>query len=510
MSKKKSAIGKMKKRHILFSVITFIMFLVLMEGGIRAFFWVKNKIDVRGRNFTEYLGWETAANISKKRVVKGYGEIIYSTQKYGFRRFGNTKTDKTKIFVIGDSFTDGHSVSDGKAYYDYLERHNDNIEIFAYGGGGYGSLQEFMLLDRYFDEIKPDLVLWQFCHNDFINNFHELESASLVNNNQMTRPYYKNGAIEWLFPRQYGGWLDKLVQASYLMRLFNVRFNILVAEKKESIEWRLSPAHPLFRKSAKTTSEIMGFVKERIGDIPMAAFSVDATKWVGSTFQDICDEHSIDFIHGLPAAIAEAKKSGVIVDGLPYDGHWNSAGHAIAGEMILRHLKDRGYVQKWDRSIPRSQAVYRDMLRKYRDNLDDMIPVGKLTLLSLTPGNSSGFGSIEGPYPEWHMPGKVRWMVAPEASMKLEGDLKIDANYFLHIRVLSQAVPQSIKALLNGVTILEETIDSANEWYVLNTEGVNLRAGENILEFQASAFKRYRESRKDLYVLFDALAFQTE
>jgi len=71
-------------------------------------------------------------------------------------------------------------------------------------------------------------------------------------------------------------------------------------------------------------------------------------------------------------------------------------------------------------------------------------------------------------------------------------------------------VPQSIKALLNGVTILEETIDSANEWYVLNTEGVNLRAGENILEFQASAFKRYRESRKDLYVLFDALAFQTE
>ena len=94
--------------------------------------------------------------------------------------------------------------------------------------------------------------------------------------------------------------------------------------------------------------------------------------------------------------------------------------------------------------------------------------------------------------------------------MKLMGKLKFDGNYFLHINVLSQAVPQSLKVLLNGVSILEETIDSANQWHALNTGVVKLRAGENILKFQASAFKRYRESRKDLYVLFDALAFQTE
>jgi len=42
------------RRSILFSAITFLLFLFLMEGGIRAFFWIKNKIDVRERNFTEY------------------------------------------------------------------------------------------------------------------------------------------------------------------------------------------------------------------------------------------------------------------------------------------------------------------------------------------------------------------------------------------------------------------------------------------------------------------------
>jgi len=149
----------------------------------------------------------------------------------------------------------------------------------------------------------------KYCSNDFINNSHELESASLVNNNQMTRPYYKNGTIEWLFPKQYGGWLDKMVQSSYLLRLLNVRINILAAEKMGSIERELSPDHPLFRESANTTSDIMGLVRERIGDMPMVAFSVDASKWMGSTLQDICEENSIDFIPGIPEAIAQAKKS---------------------------------------------------------------------------------------------------------------------------------------------------------------------------------------------------------
>ena len=461
MPTKKTGKYSINIRYVLFSIVTFILFLLLTEGGVRTYYWIKNKVEVRARNFTDYLGWETAADVSKKHVVKGYGEVIYSTQKYGFRRFGNTKTDKTKLFVIGDSFTLAHSVSDGDTYYDYLKKHNHNIEVFVYGGGGYGSLQEFMILDRHLDEISPDIVLWQFCSNDFINNSHELESASLVNNNQMTRPYYKNGTIEWLFPKQYGGWLDKMVQSSYLLRLLNVRINILAAEKMGSIERELSPDHPLFRESANTTSDIMGLVRERIGDMPMVAFSVDASKWMGSTLQDICEENSIDFIPGIPEAIAQAKKSGIVVDGFPYDAHWNSAGHAIAGEIILQHLKDKGYLHKRDRSIPKTNHEASVLLNKYRPASDYIIPFGKLTLLSLTPRNSNGFGPIEGPYPKWHMPRKVRWMLAPEASVKMGAEVESDTNYYLHIRVLSQAVPQRLEVLLNGVIVPVKAGNSA-------------------------------------------------
>lgn len=146
-------------RKIIFSITTFILFLFVMEGCIRIFCLVENKIIPRASGFSKYLGWETGANVSLKRKSRAYGEIKYSTKKWGFRVFGNINSAKTKIFAIGDSITMGFCVSDGNTYYDYLKKNNNNIDLFAYGGAGYGTLQEYMILDKYFDIIKPDMVL---------------------------------------------------------------------------------------------------------------------------------------------------------------------------------------------------------------------------------------------------------------------------------------------------------------------------------------------------------------
>jgi len=51
---------------------------------------------------------------------------------------------------------------------------------------------------------------------------------------------------------------------------------------------------------------------------------------------------------------------------------------------------------------------------------------------------------------------------------------------------------------------------SFNTWHSLKTGPVKLRAGENILKFKAAVFKRYPNSARDLYVLFDALSFDKE
>jgi hypothetical protein len=121
---------------------------------------VKNKISEPDKSFSTYIGWETKSYQSWKRYVEGYGEIVFSTSQYGFRVFGDINTKKKKILVVGDSYTEGTTVSDGYLYYDYIKRNHKNVEIFAYGAGGYSSLQEYMIVDKYFDIIKPDLIIW--------------------------------------------------------------------------------------------------------------------------------------------------------------------------------------------------------------------------------------------------------------------------------------------------------------------------------------------------------------
>jgi hypothetical protein len=83
----------------------------------------------------------------------------------GFRMFGDLNSGKPRVLVIGDSDTQAIEVSDDNTYYAILKQRLD-IEVFAYGARGYGTLQELMILEKYYDVIKPDLVLWQYSIDD--------------------------------------------------------------------------------------------------------------------------------------------------------------------------------------------------------------------------------------------------------------------------------------------------------------------------------------------------------
>ena len=326
-------------KEIIFSIAALILIIFFMEGGLRSFYFIKKKIHSPDSNFSEYIGWQTAENQSWKKNVEEYGEVIFTTSKYGFRVFGDVTTNKTKIFVLGDSYTHGTTVSDGDLYYDYLKKNNSNIEIFAYGSGGYGSLQEYMILDKYIDMINPDLILWQWCSNDYINNSHELESDSYINNNHNTRPYYINGQIKYLYPRQDYGWIYGIVQRSYLLKTIDVRLNILKYQTIGTIEDRLSADHPLVRNSMRTTSEIMDLVKKRAGNTPIVVFMADnfyGNVWIDPV-SDMFKKHNIPFIKNIPDELQAARAEGITVTGVQ-NPHWNKIGHAIAGKVILDYL----------------------------------------------------------------------------------------------------------------------------------------------------------------------------
>ncbi len=325
------------RKIILSTMWIAVMFFIFMETNLRFQALLLHYPAFPNPKISRYLGWETAADIHWKGMHEGYGEIRYSTTRYGFRLFGDINTNKRKVFVIGDSYTEASTVSDGETYYDYLKKHANNVEVFAYGCDGYGSLQEYMILDKYFDMIKPDIILWQFCSNDIINNDHKLESLSIRNNNLLRRPYYMNGKIVWLHPTSAYSRIYSIIKHSYFLR----RMFITSARRFSSVENRTLYDHALFKKGIETTSEIMRLVKQRARDIPIIAFSVNETEYSKGVFFAICRSYGIYWINGVPEAISEAKKSGKKVDNEPYNGHWNRTGHAIAGEEILDWLVEK-------------------------------------------------------------------------------------------------------------------------------------------------------------------------
>jgi hypothetical protein len=85
----------------------------------------------------------------------------------------------------------------------------------------------------------------------------------------------------------------------------------------------------------------MNLVKKRAGKIPIVAFSVSNPKWMANSFFNICKKHGIHYISGIPEALGRAKKSGLIVDGTPYDSHYNKMGHIIMGKIILGNIVER-------------------------------------------------------------------------------------------------------------------------------------------------------------------------
>src|SRR5919198_5960109 len=96
---------------------------------------------------TKY-GWTPPENGTRlHRVQDEPGQFHTVENRYfraGFKRWGNLNSPKTKVFILGDSYTEMTYVSNGDEWYGYLEKAFDTVEWFVFGTGGYGSLQEYM------------------------------------------------------------------------------------------------------------------------------------------------------------------------------------------------------------------------------------------------------------------------------------------------------------------------------------------------------------------------------
>lgn len=336
----------------LVSIIIALVFLLLC-GEVATRAWYAYKAHVTNQKlFTiisldDEFGWLPAADYAFSGELRDAGGNSYpvdiSTDGEGFRIFGDPgEQERKKVLFLGDSFTQAMHVSDEKTYYGLLGSELD-IEVFAYGVEGYGTLQAYMVLDKFVDEIEPDVVIIQFCPNDIINNHPELERRSTLNRMGLRRPYLVDGKVvyetaagfPWLrnFAAKYSRFLYTIIKKADLLSV-NPEQSIERVIRKEGMD------NVLFRESFATAGDVLQRIRRRVPpETEVYAFSSDWGRPYHPEFKRISAEAGIPYIDGTGRALSIVEKRGTTTRAAD-TAHWNNEGHRIVANVLKRYLED--------------------------------------------------------------------------------------------------------------------------------------------------------------------------
>ncbi len=115
------------------------------------------------------IGWTPKPNSTS--MVTNARTIHVHHNSLGLRDDEFTLDDKPTIMFLGDSFVWGLDSEAGERFSDLLKAKIHNFKILAAGISGYGTDQEYLLLQRLWPRVKPAVVVLVFCtENDRQDN----------------------------------------------------------------------------------------------------------------------------------------------------------------------------------------------------------------------------------------------------------------------------------------------------------------------------------------------------
>lgn len=264
---------------------------------------------------------------------------------WGARRiWGDPQSARRRLVVLGDSMTEARDIPDAGVYATVLGRLLD-VEVFAIGGAGYGTLQEALSLEQVLTVVTPDLVLLQVTSNDFVNNSWELERASWGNTNLRVRPYLIGGEVVHRFPsrsRAFEGLLTRSRLAHTLMA-----DGLRIGSHLSALGWLTTvddrirvegTAFLEFERSLRTTEQILARMKTRLGAVGLVAFAADLPNL--QHWRTVCARVDVPLIEEVAVQIVAEetrRKASLRPDG----AHWTAEGHRIVGELLAQRLASR-------------------------------------------------------------------------------------------------------------------------------------------------------------------------
>jgi hypothetical protein len=179
-------------------VTTIFVCILAAEMGLRLFLFQKFP-DLLGEGLGQNLGYQYDKSLgwfpipNSQRIFKASRTISISHNSKGFRDPEPLFDDKPRIAFIGDSYTWGYDAETEERFTEKLRVRHPEWRIYNLGVCGYSTDQEYLLLQKYFDEYKPDFVFLVFCtENDDGGN------GSNSGGGVYFKPYYEpvNGGLK--------------------------------------------------------------------------------------------------------------------------------------------------------------------------------------------------------------------------------------------------------------------------------------------------------------------------
>ncbi len=143
------------------------------------------------------LGWRLRPGMAAWFTNEGRGFVRVNAEGMRDRDHVVDKAPGTyRIVVLGDSYSEALQVDREQAYWSLLPQalaacgfqKDKRIEVLNFGISGYGTAQEYLMLQSTAIRYQPDLVLLQFTNgNDVRNNSFALEA-------EKDRPFFLLGA----------------------------------------------------------------------------------------------------------------------------------------------------------------------------------------------------------------------------------------------------------------------------------------------------------------------------
>src|SRR5882672_7751893 len=111
--------------------------------------------------YDKTLGWFPIAN--RQAYLFGSRAFGVTNNSEGFRAPEHTVSNKPGILFLGDSFVWGYDVDAAERFTDKLQARHPEWSIHNFGVSGYGTDQEYLLLNQHFGAYKPRIVFLLFC-----------------------------------------------------------------------------------------------------------------------------------------------------------------------------------------------------------------------------------------------------------------------------------------------------------------------------------------------------------